>query len=224
MPKYRNFKRSASYIRLNIMVSLIIVSAAVSYLIGSFPTAYLLVKKFYRFDIRSAGSGNVGGRNSYETTGDKRIGIVVVIIDALKGATAYLAAVLCFGGSFAVITVSILAVVIGHNYSVWIGFRGGRGLATACGAMSPSFPVVVVLWGAMYMLASRITKDVIAANKAACVLSACLAWVLPQTWLYFGAHPTDGTIIGVRVFITAILGLLFVSHLRKAPAKTNAGE
>jgi len=64
----------------------------------------------------------------------------------------------------------------------------------------------------------------IAANKAACVLSACLAWVLPQTWLYFGAHPTDGTIIGVRVFITAILGLLFVSHLRKAPAKTNAGE
>ena len=195
------------------MLPSILLASVASYFIGSFPTAYVLVKKFYQFDIRAAGSGNVGGRRD-ETTGDKRLGVAIAVIYAVKGAAAYCAAVLIFGGSFAAIAACILAVVVGHNYSVWIGFRGGRGLATAGGAMLPSFPLVVVLWGAMYILAGRFTKDVIAANKIACLCAIAIACIMAPPRLSAGAYGADGTFPAFQVFTSALLLVIFVAHFR----------
>src|SRR5271157_5452596 len=114
------------------IASLIIVAAA--YLLGSIPTGYLLVRFFRKQDIRTVGSGNIGATNVLRA-GGKGLGAATFLLDMLKGAAAvfmgaYLAGVLVPGSSRRDMeAVAALFAVLGHMFPVWLGFKGGKGVA-----------------------------------------------------------------------------------------------
>ncbi len=130
------------------------------YLIGSFPTAYLIVKLRYKKNIITEGSGNVGARNTFDVTNSKTVGAVVLIADFLKG----LIPVICFlefsGNDPHLVLFPSLFLLIGHNYSVWLKFKGGRGLATAAGIMMVINFSLVIIWLVLYIILKKILRNV----------------------------------------------------------------
>ncbi len=138
------------------IISLIFI-AIISYLIGSIPFALILSKIFAGYDIRQEGSKNIGARNSYEVTGKKWIGLSVLLLDMSKGLLpAFLSKFL--NGSIDCALFALLFAVIGHNFSAFIKFKGGRGLSTAFGGFLYIAPLVPVIWLLLYLIA-RIIKD-----------------------------------------------------------------
>lgn len=124
--------------------------AVPAYLIGSFPTAYVIGKHVRGIDISRNGTGNIGAMNAYEVTGSRIIGITVGILDILKGLIVTLLAQREFG-STAGLAAAFFAV-LGHNYSIFMRFKGGRGLATAAGALLVIQPLAVATYLAVYLL------------------------------------------------------------------------
>jgi len=147
----------------------IILLSILFYLIGSIPTAYLLVRS-KNIDITQTGSGNVGALNSFEVTGSKKIGVFVLVIDFLKGfipsfiLTRYLEAPLSIS------VLPILMLIVGHNFSVWLKFKGGRGLATAAGISIAINFWLLIIWCVLFLLVFLVKRNVHAGNIAATVL------------------------------------------------------
>jgi glycerol-3-phosphate acyltransferase PlsY len=113
-----------------------------AYLIGSVPFAFILARRWGGADLRLLGSGNVGAANVLRTAG-LRAGVVVALLDVAKGvASVLLAQRLANGG--AAPAAAGLAAVVGHVYPIWLGFRGGKGVATACGAFAMLTPAALV--------------------------------------------------------------------------------
>ena len=110
-----------------------------AYLIGSIPTAYWYAKYFHGIDIREHGSGNIGATNSLRVLG-KKAGIVVLVFDLLKGLIpAYLARFL--GLSEEVVFLIGITSILGHIFSVFAGFKGGKGIATSLGVILAVSPI-----------------------------------------------------------------------------------
>jgi glycerol-3-phosphate acyltransferase PlsY len=109
-----------------------IVSIAIAYLLGAIPFGYVLVRVFRKEDIRQRGSGNIGATNVVRS-GAKGLGIATLLLDLLKGLTAVLIARQLTGGRYDVEVAAAVAAVLGHVFPVWLGFRGGKGVATALG-------------------------------------------------------------------------------------------
>ena len=105
-----------------------ILCALFGYLAGSCPTGFLVAKYVCGADIRSYGSGNIGATNVGRLMG-KKWAVAVAIFDMLKGGLAVLVAS-CFVSSHALLALTGVCAVLGHNYPVWLGFKGGKGVAT----------------------------------------------------------------------------------------------
>jgi len=156
------------------------VCLAVGYLIGSFPTAYLFVKSKFKIDIRDAGSGNVGARNAYEVTRSRMIGLIILIIDFLKG---ILSVYLCsFFGENITMTAACggIGAVCGHIFSPWLGFKGGRGLATTAGVMVMFGWIYIVIWLLFYFLFNIYLKQVNLSSIVASIVSPVVMLLLPD--------------------------------------------
>lgn len=133
--------------------------AIFSYLVGSIPFSYLFSKWFAGVDLRIEGSHNLGARNSYEVTKNKWIGIAVLTLDLLKGLIpSYFATY--FEQSVDISLISLLFSVLGHNYSVYLKFKGGRGLATAAGGFFYIAPLIPFIWLTIYLIARIINDNV----------------------------------------------------------------
>lgn len=104
-----------------------------AYLIGSFPFG-LLVGKLAGIDIRKYGSGNIGATNIYRVLGPVP-GLVVLMADFLKGALAILTTKLLLGSQPLLITLVAMAVILGHSFSLFLKFKGGKGVATTAGVL-----------------------------------------------------------------------------------------
>ena len=105
----------------------------IGYALGSIPFALLLGRWLGGIDLRRSGSGNMGAANAFRTTGPL-VGLVILLLDVAKGAATVLLARRVGGG--AAPTVAGVAAVLGHVYPIWLGFHGGKGVATACGAFA----------------------------------------------------------------------------------------
>jgi glycerol-3-phosphate acyltransferase PlsY len=114
------------------------VPIVIGYLLGSIPFAFLLSRRLDGIDIRRAGSGNVGAANVLRTSG-LGAAIAVMLLDAAKGAGSVLLAQRWLAGDAAPAAAG-LAAIVGHIYPVWLRFRGGKGVATACGVFSVLAP------------------------------------------------------------------------------------
>ena len=109
-----------------------LISISVAYLLGSIPFGYLLVKVFRKEDIRAQGSGNIGATN-VARSGAKGLGVATLLLDLGKGYGAVLLARYLAGGTYDLMAAAAVAAVVGHVFPVWLGFKGGKGVATALG-------------------------------------------------------------------------------------------
>ncbi|MBM4168564.1 MAG: hypothetical protein FJ215_05340 [Ignavibacteria bacterium] len=179
------------------------------YLPGSFPTAYLLVRKWANLDIRSEGSGNVGGYNTYRVTGSSRMGTVVGLIDGAKGLIAVVGALLV-GGDFWHVALALIGAIVGHNYSVWLKFRGGRGLATAAGGVLPIGVMYGVHWCIVWIVAKSLGRGILTANVFAVLLAPLLVYLTPDSVLRFfmtsNVPLADYRLLSVLLSVVLLMG------------------
>ena len=128
------------------MAEVIVVAAA--YVVGSIPFAFLLSLR-RGIDLRQVGSGNVGASNVLRTVGARRAGVALVL-DGVKGAAAVLIAARVTGGA-AVPMAAGLASIAGHVFPVWLGFRGGKGVATSAGVFAVLAPAALGVAAAAFL-------------------------------------------------------------------------
>jgi glycerol-3-phosphate acyltransferase PlsY len=123
----------------------------IAYLLGSIPFGFLIVKAFGGYDIRDSGSGNIGAANVTRNAG-LSAGLLTLLLDAAKGYSAVWIANRWFtgAGSARWMMVAGVAAVVGHMFPIWLGFKGGKGVATGLGVFlpicAPAVGAAVVLW------------------------------------------------------------------------------
>jgi glycerol-3-phosphate acyltransferase PlsY len=138
---------------------MILMGVIVAYLLGSIPTAVWYGKIFHGIDVRQHGSGNAGATNSLRTFG-RKAGIIVLIIDFLKGFLAVFIAQFLPDNNAYLPQIMGLAAVIGHLYPAFAQFRGGKGVATALGVIAASFPMTVIICMVVFFILVLATKYV----------------------------------------------------------------
>ena len=181
----------------------------IGFLIGSFPTAYILLKKLKNIDITKNGSKNVGALNSFQVSSSKLIGLTVLLIDLLKGASSVLIARYFFPDSFLIVCSTLVLAVLGHCYSPWIHFKGGKGLATAAGGALFLAPSILVLWIIFWSANYIYRKKVIFSNVAATILTLFItissAEIMSKSRWF-----TNPEAINIYEFILPVASLLLV--------------
>lgn len=145
----------------------------VGYAIGSLPVGYAVVQLAGGVDLRREGSGNVGATNAYRTSG-LALGLAVLTADVAKGAASVL---LSDTGSAAV--VAGVAAVVGHVYPVWLGFRGGKGVATAAGAFALLAPWPTAIAALAFVVTVAATRYVSLGSVVAATLLSVSIWWSP---------------------------------------------
>ncbi len=129
---------------------LVYIMVLLSFLIGSFPTGYIIVKKYHGFDIRTKGSGNIGSTNVKRVVGGKAATITQVI-DIAKGIIPMIIAIVIYLNNkipidmYSFLSSVAIAAVLGHNYTPFLGFKGGKGVNTTLGAFIFIAPIPVFL-------------------------------------------------------------------------------
>jgi glycerol-3-phosphate acyltransferase PlsY len=161
---------------------------AAAYLIGSIPTGYLLTRAIASADLRTVGSGGTGATNTVRALG-WRWGVVVLLVDLLKGAAAVLLARGLDASNLSVALAAAMAV-IGHCWPVWLRFRGGKGVATGAGAavtLTPWALLLVPILVVPVLLTRYVSLGSIAGALAAPVLFAILIALdrVPGAYLAF---------------------------------------
>ena len=169
----------------------IILWMLISYFIGSIPTGWLITKLFHKdengkrdnLDIRTFGSGNIGAANVKRAMG---IGwaVFVAFVDIFKGAFALLlvAGVGSYEDPGLLAALSAFAAVIGHNYTCWLKFKGGKGVATTYGTLFFLWPyksfAIVLLCGAIWYAVMKITRYVSLASMLSLIAMPLFFWML----------------------------------------------
>ena len=167
-------------IQMEIMNYLIII--VLGYLIGSVPFALIVGKLFYNKDIRESGSGNLGGTNAGRTLG-KKAGATVMVLDIAKAFIAITIATIIINHFNMNVDPNIcgLAVVFGHCYPVFAGFKGGKGVATAAGFILAINPILVVIALVILVINLKIHHMM----SLAVIVTLVLVTVLAYTVGYF---------------------------------------
>jgi glycerol-3-phosphate acyltransferase PlsY len=155
------------------LTALILVAAA--YLIGSVPFALLLARRWGVRELRQIGSGNIGAANVLRASGVKA-GVLVAVLDIAKGAAGVLIAQR-LSATPAVPAAAGLAAIVGHIYPVWLTFRGGKGVATACGVFSVLTPLAVPPALGLFVGAIWVTRYISMGSIVASVALPPLAYV-----------------------------------------------
>jgi glycerol-3-phosphate acyltransferase PlsY len=135
----------------------IIAAFIAAYLLGSIPSAYIMGRLTKKIDIRTVGSHNMGAMNSFYNLG-KGVGVMVLAADVLKGVAAVALADLLLNIPNLYMFICGFIVVLGHNYPVWLKFKGGKGGATAIGAIIYFIPWGIPIGLAVFLLLVLITK------------------------------------------------------------------
>jgi glycerol-3-phosphate acyltransferase PlsY len=154
----------------------VLIPVCVGYGVGSLPLGFLVTNRLKGVDLRRVGSGNVGAANVYRTAG-LAIALLVIAIDVAKGATSIALAARMTPGLGGPVTAGV-AAIIGHMYPVWLRFRGGKGVATACGVFLMLAPVVTAMAAAAFVVTVWITRYVSLGSVVATTALPPLAWAL----------------------------------------------
>ena len=180
------------------------------YLLGSIPFGYLIVKRKAQIDIRGAGSGSVGGFNAFAVTKSPLIGVQVGLLDGVKGVVA-VGIPLLFGGEFWVMAAALISATVGHVFPVWLRFKGGRGLATACGGLFLIGLLYTIIWCSVWLAAKVRYKEITISNILATIVAPLILLLVPPTWIeaLMIANGTASDFVALCVILT---GILLISH------------
>jgi glycerol-3-phosphate acyltransferase PlsY len=165
-----------------------LLSIPLAYLLGSIPFGYLLVKIFRHQDIRATGSGNIGATN-VARSGAKGLGIATLLLDCGKAFLAVKIAQHIAPGNYDLAVVAAIAAILGHVFPIWLGFRGGKGVASALGVFLALSPAAAGCTFAIFLVVFLITRYV---SLSSIVGSA----FFPLFGLYFAPVRTPIVIAG----------------------------
>lgn len=164
------------------MLTLLLIAAA-GYLLGSIPFGYLLVRIFRGEDVRQSGSGNIGATNVSRKS--PALGVLTLLLDALKGTCAVLLANKVFmraapgnvdASLYPALSLVALCAVLGHMFPVWLRFRGGKGVATSVGAFALLVPRATLGAFVIFVVVALVSRYVSLASISAAVGLPVLAW------------------------------------------------
>ncbi|MBS1822383.1 MAG: glycerol-3-phosphate 1-O-acyltransferase PlsY [Acidobacteria bacterium] len=183
-----------------------LLSIPIAYLLGSIPFGYILVRLFRHEDIRATGSGNIGATNVVRS-GAKGLGILTLALDAFKGYAAvfiagHIASPSGLPQSYEIPVVAALAAVLGHCFPVWLGFRGGKGVATALGVFLALAPLTVLWVVLLFVVIVFFTRYISLGSIVAAALFPFL--VLP--------HAPVHTMIVIAGYVLIPLVVIFKHH------------
>lgn len=176
-----------------------------AYLAGSFPTGYILVKAVKGIDIREIGSGSTGATNVKRVLGMKAY-LFVMFVDALKGLLPVLAAkyieikLNLFAGIHVLPVLVAVAVIMGHSKSVFLGFTGGKSVASGVGTILGLNPVVGLITIISWVLLTYFTKIV--------SISSIIVVLLTSVWMFVFKQPLSYTIY-------CLIGALYIVYLHR---------
>ena len=176
-----------------------LIVGAIGYFLGSIPFGYLLVKAFRGTDVRTTGSGNIGATNVARMS--KGLGVVTLFLDAAKGLGAVLIASVLYPGNAVLPFVAGFAAVAGHVFSIWLRFRGGKGVATGLGGFALLTPKSIVLALLVFLLVLAIFRLVALGSVVASTTLPFSALLLHE-----GERPT-----GI-VLLAATAVLIIIKH------------
>lgn len=177
------------------MAIVIFIVAISSFLLGSIPFGFLLFRIFRNQDIRKYGSGNIGATN-VARSGSKRLAIATLLLDALKGYAAvafahwYAARITDSAGAYGtgeklgpdtvlmLMALAALCAILGHMFTPWLGFEGGKGVATAVGAFAAIAPRAVLVSLALFIIVVAITRWVSLGSILGAVAFPLACWLL----------------------------------------------
>jgi len=177
------------------MLIIIVLPILICYLLGSIPVGYILTKIFVKIDIRQTGSGNIGATNVLRT-GGKKLALATLLLDAAKCFPAIFVADMVYawfyrydmnmrsdGAYESFLIIGGLFAILGHCFPIWLKFTGGKGVATALGALLAAVPYAGLAACATWLIVAKITKT--------SSLSALIAVVVAPivTLIIYGASP-----------------------------------
>jgi acyl phosphate:glycerol-3-phosphate acyltransferase len=152
----------------------------IGYLFGSVPFGFVLVKLLHRTDVRSLGSGNIGATNVYRKS--RWAGVLTLVLDAAKGYAAVWTAA-WLGGDEQWQAIAALAAICGHVFTVWLGFKGGKGVATGCGAYLALSPLAVCTTLVVFLVTVLLTRYI--------SLASILATAAFPFWAFLFMEPPE---------------------------------
>lgn len=158
--------------------------AAVGYLLGCIPSGLIVGKQFCGIDIREHGSKNMGTTNMFRTLGAKPA-FFVLIADMAKGMLAVTFADYLLANDANALLLGGIMSIIGHNYPVFLGFKGGRGVATGLGVILVLMPKVTAVVFSVWAIIVFLTRYVSLGSVTAATLVPVFAWYFTYPWQYF---------------------------------------
>ncbi len=188
-----------------------LISALLGYLFGSIPSAFIVMKRAKGVDITSTGSGNVGAMNTYEVSGSKLIGFIVFLMDAAKGIIPVLITMHFFELTIYP-ALALLFAVFGHCFSVWLKFRGGRGLATAAGGSFIIAPYIFVVWAVLWVIIYFMKKDILLANISSTILTILAILTGSSVAVKYSSFKQEETELFL-LFAVSVLLIIFIKHM-----------
>ena len=162
-----------------------LLTAVIAYLVGSIPSGLILGKLFWHRDLRKYGSHNIGATNAWRTLG-KVPGIIVFLADSLKGQAGVLLGLSLVGTPLAAVIGGLLAIV-GHSFSLFLRFHGGKGVATSLGVLTMLMGnvtlIVFVLWFTIVYMTRYVSLGSVVAGVITPILAALFAY--PMEYIVF---------------------------------------
>ena len=196
-----------------------------AYVIGATPFGYL-AGRLRGLDIREHGSGNIGATNVFRVLG-KPLGITVLTLDVLKGLIPVLIAKAANDNSLIHIF-SAIGAILGHNYTFWLKFRGGKGIATSAGALAPILPIPLVVG----MLAWFVLHQTLRWVSVASIGAALALPITVAIQSLFFNKPWDWPVLGFAAFLAIMaiwrhrsnIGRLMKGEEPKTPRKSKPAK
>jgi len=148
---------------------------SLGYLLGSVPFGLILTRMAGHGDLRSIGSGNIGATNVLRT-GNKKLAAATLLLDALKATAAALAAQAVFGGNAGLL--AGFAAFIGHLFPAWLGFKGGKGVATYIGTLLGVAPLMVLVFAAIWLTVAVVSRISSLSALVAMLVIPVVLWIL----------------------------------------------
>lgn len=183
----------------------------VAYLLGSIPSAVWYGKIFHKIDIRNMGSGNAGATNSLRVLG-KKAGIIVLIIDLLKGVLAVLIARAFFPENETIVLISGFVAILGHLFPIFAQFKGGKGVATSLGVVLAVYPLGALICIGAFLIVVFTTRIVSLGS-----LFGALAFLIAILILQPTNYP-------LQIFAAGVFILLTITHRQNAKRLFNGTE
>jgi glycerol-3-phosphate acyltransferase PlsY len=176
----------------------IFLTAAFSYLLGSIPFGFILVRIFRGQDVRMTGSGNIGATNVARSS--PALGILTLVLDALKGMAAVALTRAFFPGRNLLAGMAAVFAIVGHMFPIWLKFRGGKGVATGLGSFVLLAPKSLLAAAGVFIAVVLVFRRVSLGSILAVGLFPLIAWLLHD---YYGAPQMLALMAVASVLIVA---------------------